>query len=68
MKFLNTKIEPQSAEDTAFAQRLSAIANRGKGIVKPEPVSEFEPSMPAVEQRFWNPSDLPDHGEQPAAA
>jgi|GEM_PF-5533542 hypothetical protein len=68
MKFLSTKSEPQSAEDTAFAQRLSAIANRGKGVVKPEPAPEFEPSIPAIEQSFWNASDLPDHGEQPAAA
>ncbi|HEU5068140.1 MAG TPA: hypothetical protein VFT61_08150 [Sphingomicrobium sp.] len=68
MKFLTNKSEPQSAEDTAFAQRLSAIANRGKGIVTPEPAPEFEPSLPAIEQRFWNPSDLPDHGEHPAAA
>jgi hypothetical protein len=68
MKFLSTKSEPQSAEDTAFAQRLSAIANRGKGIVTPEPAPEFEPSLPAIEQRVWNPTDLPGHGEQPAAA
>jgi len=68
MKFLSNKTEPQSAEDIAFAERLNAIAARGRGIVRPEPAAEFEPNIPAIERRFWNASDLPDHGEQPAAA
>jgi hypothetical protein len=64
MKFLNTKHEPQSAEDLAFAERLNAIANRGRGIVKPEPAAEFGPG-PEIEQHSW--TDLPDHGEAAAA-
>ena len=68
MKFLNSKLEAQSAEDIAFAERLSAIANRGRGIVKPEPVVEFEPGIPPTEQHSWASLDLPDRGEQSAAA
>ena len=68
MKFLSNKLEPQSADDIAFAERLNAIANRGRGIVKPEPVAEFAPSPPATEQHSWDSFDLPDHGEQSAAA
>jgi hypothetical protein len=65
MKFLSTKSEPQSAEDIAFAERLSAIANRGRGIVKSEAAAEFPADMPAIEQHSW--TDLPDHGEAAAA-
>jgi hypothetical protein len=65
MKFLSTKSEPQSAEDIAFAERLSAIANRGRGIVKLEAAAEFPAHTPAIEQHSW--TDLPDHGEAAAA-
>jgi len=65
MKFLSTKHEPQSAESTAFAERLNAIANRGRGIVKPEVIAEFGASMPPSEQHSW--TDLSDHGEAAAA-
>jgi len=68
MKFLSNKLEPQSAEDIAFAERLSAIANRSRGIVEPHAVAESTPRIPAIEQRFWNPSELRDHDEQSAAA
>jgi hypothetical protein len=65
MKFLSNKHEPQSAEDTAFAERLHAIANRGRGIVKPEAIGEFAPGIPRIEQHSW--TDLSDHGEAAAA-
>jgi len=65
MKFLSNKHEPQSAEDTAFAERLNAIANRGRGIVKPEAIAEFGPSTLPIEQHSW--TDLSDQGEAAAA-
>lgn len=70
MKFLSNKTDPQSAEDLAFAERLNAIANRGRGIVKPEPAAEFQPSLAATEreQQFLDPSDLPVSAQQSAAA
>jgi hypothetical protein len=68
MRFLNSTRDPQEREDSAFAERLRAIANRGKGLTEAQPVAEFAPIIPAVEQRIWNPNDLPDYGEQPAAA
>ena len=68
MKFLNNKREPRSAEDSAFAERLSAIASRSKGDMQREPVPELAVVIPGIERRFWNPDDLPEGRDEPAAA
>lgn len=68
MKFLKSKREPQTREDSAFAERLNAIASRSKGDMQREPTPEPAVVIPGIERRFWNPADVPGANDHPADA
>lgn len=67
MRFLNSKREPQLAEDSAFAERLSAIASRSRAGIEPDSIPEPSTRIASVERRFWAPSELPDGGSDAEA-
>jgi hypothetical protein len=54
------KNKPASAaEDSAFAERLSAIASRGRDDLCPGAiVPETSAAPKAIPQRFWTPAEL----------
>lgn len=66
MKFLNNTRDPQTPEDSAFAERLRSIATRSKGPFEPDSAPESM-RIPEIERRFWNPADVPGADEQAAA-
>ena len=68
MKFMNKKREAQPQDESAFAERLSAITVRSRGDVAEFPPCEVLADVPAIERRFWNPADLPDGADEAGAA
>lgn len=68
MRFLSSKRGPQSAEDSAFAERLSAIASRSRAGIEPDSTPQPLTRIASVERRFWAPSELPDGASEAEAA
>ena len=59
MRIFNNKTVSMSAEDSAFAERLSAIATRVKVDLCPVIVVPEPPVAPqTISQLFWSPAEL----------